>query len=133
MNTRELRVGNWVISYDNIDREPVFAYITDVGEGWASVALGDSCEAHDDIFEPIELSSEILTGCGFKSKHVDDPQAFFDRSTLCYYIDDFKLHRQGDDGVFMYYTYDSEVAVEYLHQLQNLYFAINGDELNIEL
>ena len=59
-------------------------------------------------FEPIALSPDVLQKCRFT---------------------DEKFYLLEKDGM---YSYDS-TAVPYLHKLQNLYFALTGCELEVEL
>jgi len=69
----------------------------------------------------IPLTEEILLKCGLHPKvnyikglQICDGKAFFSDNEFG--------HKQED-----------EIECKYLHQLQNLYFALTGEELNVEL
>lgn len=66
---------------------------------------------------PIQLTPEILEKCGFKN--------------------DFKVGRHADDFVndvySVMYKHAIVTKVKHLHQLQNLYYALTGEELTVEL
>lgn len=82
-----------------------------------------------DAFDGIPLTSEILEKCGFKDKS--------QTTDLCFELPNLILAGQrkklfpciwGEGGPEAY-----GIEIEYLHQLQNLYFALTGEELNIKL
>jgi hypothetical protein len=72
---------------------------------------------------PIHLTPEILEACGFHSRPEQRHYIFFDNKIL-----------------FEYWQLDGSIVIEggfigrkikYLHQLQNLFFALTGIELEI--
>ena len=78
---------------------------------------------HDSVFHPIPLTPEILEKCGFKKS----------LNGYCYGM----ITRDGKnrfsifaDGAFKLGTQDLSVNIHHLHQIQNLYFALTGEELN---
>jgi hypothetical protein len=109
INANELRIGNWV----------------KIGHHQTTVfhIIGD-----EDFFEPIPLTPEILEKCGFKEM----PSKGFNKVVrvrlktieLSVFLNgNIYLERQGEDILLpLKYTH--------LHQLQNLYFALTGEELN---
>jgi hypothetical protein len=76
--------------------------------------------------EPIPLTPEILEKCGFENQKYDEWEAFAYKDTpIC-------AHFDGVEWCFKY-GFDSDLtfaACEYLHQLQNILFAITGEELS---
>jgi len=74
---------------------------------------------------PIPLTPEILESCGFTK----------DEEELCLPVDDNYSLVWDEDGVYIdsfeSLLYDSRII--YLHQLQNLYFALKGEELEVKL
>lgn len=112
MNANELQIGNWIelknsgfikIEADNI---------------------GDIVN-NEAIFEPIPLTPEILKKCGFVKKWLDNGDTI---RCWDYELNEFHLHVLGDDMI----TFMTR-KINYVHQLQNLYFALTGGELNIQL
>lgn len=67
--------------------------------------------------EPIPLSSEILEKCGLINNEVFPAIEYFSIK----------------DGSLYFERNYTAVNIEYLHQLQNLYFALTGEELVINL
>lgn len=112
MEARELRIGN-IVEKNGVE------YVAD----HVTIAM-----AHN--YHPIPLTPEILEKCaivvlGSKWLLTEDKDSHYiwrnDNGKIFYVIDDF-----GHDG-------RSEVEIKYLHQLQNLYFALTGEDLKIEL
>ena len=114
MNTaNELRIGNLVNFEGDI----------------MSVTSGDIhyFDENLDSFSPIPLTPEILEKAGFK--HLTDGVYELATETLSICYDE-----HGIDIAFK----DDMIAtdldhIKSLHQLQNLYFALTGEELPIEL
>ena len=119
-NANKLRIGNWVklndqedgklvkFKYFSEDLRVAFFYKEAMGEFTANIA-------------GIELSPEILEKCGF------------DRN--CILKISQGLNIEWSYGKEVWLTKEGEVIYEfentqYLHQLQNLYFALCGEELN---
>lgn len=119
INANELRRGNWV-RWDNAD---IFYQIENINENTGSEEA------------PILLTSEILEKAGF----VFDPSIQQDfslvlslkaRVSIVYYKGDTLCCSLYQDGNMIDFAAG---AVKYVHQLQNLYFALTGEELLIEL
>jgi hypothetical protein len=116
IKANELRIGNWV--HDTVTQQPHEI------EGW-------------DIFETsafvgISLTPEILEKCGLTHVSVDD---YYLANGLMlhktgYVFYSYWEHSDGDGGGT---TEDEVTNIKYVHQLQNLYFALTGEELKIEL
>lgn len=80
----------------------------------------------NDLFIAIPLTPEILEKAGFE---------YVGQTTLS--IDDVPVYFKfikGEVGCYAFYL-NKQVAVpcKHLHQLQNLYFALTNEELNIQL
>lgn len=95
---------------------------------------------HEDGFaiNPIPLTKELLLKSGFECKYDFLPNVTNESlSIICHgmTIDVFK----GKEGWFIHVDDDSSMnvgyarGVQYLHQLQNLYFAFVGSEMEINL
>jgi hypothetical protein len=120
IQAQELRIGNWVFA--------------NMGGEYIQVDLESFEMIADDFggFEPIPLTPEILEKCGFdklrrlylKSKWYDYPENNKPKLTAIN-NNEFEISRSGL-GSF-------HPECRYLHQLQNLYFALTGEELTIDL
>ena len=133
INSNELRLGNLFIDIegkgycnpgsiqrvDNID--------TDGVNRWDDMGALGCCPF--DKMGPILLTPEILGKCGFKYNgygyEPKDPSNGFEG-----------INDRGD-GEYILSINDGEYTTgtgfKYFHQLQNLYFALTGIELNVNL
>lgn len=112
IKANELRIGNLVEGKDGVIL-PVVAFAVEAVNG--DNRFG---------FNPIPLTPEILEKCGFEKNG-------------CFYnVDNFQLMYgyTREEGKFFHFCLDEIVAFppfKYLHELQNLYFALTGKELNV--
>ena len=87
-------------------------------------------------FEPIPITEELLLKAGFyKAQYLTDVFRIspLDKSGLYFYFD---KNFEGADDENIIGDYDECVHIrlpKYVHQLQNLYFALTGKELEINL
>jgi len=136
INASELRLGNrctygahGVVVVSEI-KESGKVRITHMEQH--SINMGYSSSLlHEDDIDPIPLTREILEKCGF------------DKSGLYGWVnrvDEYSLLIVQDNGRFELMDITSgetvlswDTRVEYLHQLQNLFFSLAGDELEVKL
>jgi hypothetical protein len=109
MKATELRIGNLVQ-----DRRSEECGMIDI------VVLGiiDTMENHS--YEPIPLTEEWLIKFGFDDIEMSIPVAYKTKSG-------FRI-KEDQRGYWMQYKYGT-VIINHVHQLQNLYFALTGEEL----
>lgn len=110
-----LRIGNWI----DIDgkRQRVLVISNELISG-DKAALCEPDEVH-----PIPLTPEILEKAGFG--HSDVGGNFYTLNSVV-----IGMLKDGD----FYYSYEDQTRwIKYVHELQNLYFALTGTELKIEL
>ena len=130
IQANELRIGNWVQhlagwSYRS-DKRPTMHFFQWNESDW--YALGE-CTLWLEKVAPIPLTPEILEKAGFvkvnNSLNHDTPMYMNGRSgiSLTYYKNCFN---------FEWKDYNS-VQIHFVHQLQNLFRVLTGEELNIEL
>lgn len=77
-------------------------------------------------YQPIPLTEEILLKCGFIKLDKED----------YFYILQYDMNLKIGEDLKLIAWYDlalNNVKIKYLHQLQNLYFALTGSELNVKL
>lgn len=117
INANELRIGNWVnrCPSDNPDEWLQGQVEHILPEMWGS-----------ELIEPIPLTPEVLLKCGWEDKGYYQNGRF--RAS---FLNDgslkISLPTNGDDSGIMRYYFDT--YPKYLHQLQNLYFALTQTEL----
>lgn len=124
IDPKEVRVGNWVIKITgtDINTELFFEYKT--------IALDEYYYSFAKVCFPIKITTAILGTSGFKQKFGDWyvnrpadgieeglPFLIYNHIDSCWYLEKMKLWSQPI----------------YVHQLQNLYYALSNEELNIQL
>ena len=132
MNINELRIGSWI--FDAGDEQKCFQVEqicknNDGFSGYYIVFRNGSFKSSidSDSIQPIALTPEILEKCGFEKHHAD------------FFIDALMLKQKGNLWeVWLYPTPPPQSAynatnIIYLHQLQNLYFCLCGEELEVKL
>lgn len=120
MTTHELRIGNWIVNPFG-----TFARIDEIHKDAVKVGSTVYPLIH---CKKIKLTEELLLKCGFEE-----------------YMSASDLRISINQGVLMQFHFGinqlecwigdeiSKTDVVNLHQLQNLYFSLVGEELNIEL
>lgn len=142
MTVNELRIGNY-LNTPRADQSPFridvieFASKNNIKVGMNVNKLphpfneNEFIDAHPFTWElqdlkPIELTEEILVKCGFE-KHSTNP-FWFRKKQICISLAESLELISWDMQIFKI-----DLKVKYLHQLQNLYFALTGEELEINL
>lgn len=127
MKASELRIGNYV-SYDCAtggywQEKQVCA--SNFGITAAGTLL---CES----YKPIPITEDWLIKFGFEeNKKYSTPQYWLQIDKL----DDEFLYDIKDKKFYLSHSYDSGsfgIEILYVHQLQNLYFALTGEELTLK-
>ena len=140
LSANELRIGN-LITIDNsvywIELRDIPLIVTHIGQtmnikGESSHSVG--CEhtnpktnTYYEIYpqfieniKPIQLTEEWLLKFGFEK---DNELNFVKFS--------FKVHFWSNYNSYMYGWIGGNIEIKYVHQLQNIYFALTGQELTI--
>lgn len=106
MKVSELRLDNYILYNGKV----IVA-----GDCWDNLKYGLSDHLKDKVtIEPIPLTEQWLKDFGF---HNNDGSWF---------LESYHIHRNKYDKGWHVSPY---ADVEYIHQLQNLYFALTGEEL----
>jgi hypothetical protein len=137
IKANELRIGDWVlINGAPIKVESVLS--DEINLEWRGIFDDDIDVQGTDLetVNPIPLTPEILERCGFVQKKDD----FGDDALI------LELRNSVDSYRLVFYANSDSKAVSvfhknaligtlsyHLHQLQNLFFALTGEELKIEL
>jgi len=124
IDPREIRTGNWVIKITRtgVKTQTFFEY--------KAIAFDESFQTFAKVCFPIKITPAILARCGFKHEFgdwyinraadgIEDGLPFlrYHHADNCWYLEKMKLWSQPI----------------YLHQLQNLFYALSKEELNIQL
>ena len=114
----EVREGNWV----KFDNPKIWSKKWD-GEKW-KVTIDTLLEisSHGDWYSPILLTKEILDKCGFKNSEWEHKT-----KSDCLFVHNDIIHIM--DARDKNYSFTS--PCKYVHQLQNLYYCLTGNELEV--
>lgn len=111
MNANELRIGNWVTTFEDETPIQITPRKFEVGV----------CRYGAQDFNPIPLTPEILEKAGFERY-----------APMMYRLKN-GWHWITVDVNSAYINGKQLILLEHLHQLQNLIFALTGEELEIKL
>jgi len=121
MKVHELRIGNKLEEGEVVAISKTNFSINDGYSTWRSDMMVN------DWGNPIPLTEETLLKCGFNRlgsiKNVH--RKITDGKTMY-------LYKYGDDFDWQFGDHHL-CTLKHLHQLQNIYFALTGEELNIQL
>lgn len=125
MRANELRLGNWVSLNKDFKKVLWFKYDKVCVMNEYPSAIVDI-----DRLSPIHITEEILLKCGFE---------------YCESRKVYQLYLPNDHQVLVGFRFQNEFKLQYrvlnvvlhetqyLHQLQNLIYALTNQELNVEL
>jgi hypothetical protein len=82
-------------------------------------------EAEMQEIEPITLTPKVLESCGFRNFVRDEWILTYGNTHT-----DFEFR---EDGLRLRHNTTSRVPIKYLHQLQNFFFAMAGEELEVNI
>lgn len=111
--SHELKINNWVNFFWQNDMPLEFLRLCP--DEFSVRVIDEECKR----LSPIPLTPEILEGCGFEKENV----------WFCNRNIDIKML----DNIYEVYINEILTKVQSLHQLQNLYFALTGEELTVKL
>ena len=136
MKASELRIGNLVYVSDN-ETNIIFKQITPINIHNLMHLTGWDKSPIDIEFEPIPLTEEWLYKFGFTNiDKGDNDYITYADSNHDYYLQ-IDVRRKNGKYLILDNSFDdlrafSMVDIMYVHQLQNLYFALTGKELEHE-
>lgn len=119
---QELRIGNKVLYNGEIDEVYSIFHINGQMQPYRVLLQGGRDKDGFCLLDihPISLTSEILEKCAFKN------------GGSYWILNDVIIYDGELYGDFTYKYNYADKEIKYLHQLQNLYFALTGEELVYE-
>lgn len=118
IQANELMIGNWVLTEQGHYQLTGF-----------DIYKSDENNLHG--LQPIQLTEEILIKAGFDKKI---GITYFNKSENNIYNQKYFIDKiEFNEFYFCIAGMGTISKITYLHQLQNLYFALTGEELNINL
>ena len=128
MRANELRIWNYVRFYAT---ESIITAINNNDEENSYVDVASYNDIPIEDLNPIPLTEEWLVKFGFiKIKYLNE---YFVQE-IGYKFNDMILRYGSFDGHRFYFDFANEkvINVKHVNQLQNLYFALTGEELTIK-
>lgn len=126
MKVNELRIGNWVL----LDWENVYEKVT--LNTLCFISLSEKIgEKHP--FKQIPLTEEILLKCGFDFSETDKSSVYKLGVFRTNFVKDGKFKGKKYLIIYNNISFENFGHIQYLHQLQNLYYALTNQELGVEL
>lgn len=119
----ELRLGNYVSAVSS-GSAPVQITRKNLSHILTSEWTGTDIIGADFSINPIPLTEEWLEKFGFENKGEVQPAGYFLNYVPIRFQYDVGWYDLGYDGIYH--------KIEYVHQLQNLYFALTGNELTVQ-
>lgn len=132
MKIQELRIGNKVSFKDTVvEIAGVSGIVYSFGAIDVTIFRGGKTEMHDlKTLSPIPLTEEMFSE--FTMKWGTDPQE--PNALMVFKNGEFEVLKFKDEDNFFYSNGRGFHAdIIYLHQLQNLYFDLTGEEFDVEL
>ena len=122
MKASELRIGNYIFLTKDFNKSYFFTQ--------TSGALIDYIECESVLSSPIQLKEEWLLNFGFERTFKKLKGCYVDKHSK------YMLCDNNENGFDIYiFGYDEDLyinSINYIHQLQNLFFALIGEELTIK-
>jgi hypothetical protein len=124
LSPTDVRVGNWVLKIMGVDKkkDSFFEY--------QAIALDEYYYTFSSVCFPIPLSAGVLGYCGFKHEFGDWYKPIGTEG-----INDGLSPLKYKNQTRAWYLNDHRIPAQpiYVHQLQNLYYVLTGQELDIDL
>lgn len=130
VKANELRIGNWMSFHGELAIQ-----VKTIGESLVNETVRTDSEnrivsydgCHVNYLEPIQLTPEILRKCGFEkvSKWDYSLNRLVLHDMLSERDEDMEAYiKAGKENIFL-------KNIKYLHQLQNLFYSLTGEELQL--
>lgn len=127
INANELRIGNYIEHLGNIS--PCTA---------STIYAVSQVVQPSVMYKPIPLTEELMLRLGFENCWFSAPDSDGVFRNKKEQNKDYFLHPLLSDKIVYYLPYFDmsyyigSVTIKYIHQLQNLYFALTGTELTLD-
>lgn len=134
MTANELRIGNFVYCKhkDGVEVGKI-SHLTDID--FITAKIGDveyDGKAYNSIYhciEPIPIAEDILLNCGFEKQNNGEYVTIYTKSDCIDILCQKNVY-------YPYNFYDDIILgkeLKYVHELQNVIFALTGKELEVKL
>ena len=143
MKANELRIGNYVekgipqrVLSISVNKDSLNGGDFDVYE-FVNTEIYPNELLYASEFNPIPLTEEWLLKFGFEKHNESNDYPTCNNNDICYvnpysYLEGTYYVSLGNDPMFAMMCYGGLKYIYYVHSLQNLYFALTGEELTIK-
>ena len=118
MEINNIKIGN-ILNYTTAEGDVLPTKIDWQDLKW----IDEDPEGFSLVHSPIELTASLMIHMRFREEYNGD-HSVFEKDGVCFYMD--------GNGAAEFMTSD-RYCVEYLHEVQNIYFALTREEIYIEL
>jgi hypothetical protein len=136
IDVKELRIGNWIFEEAALSDSLSYCMVESISKDTIDVVKNNGLSVTTRCYycRPIPLSPEVLMACGFENDYSESwtikNGAHYKEGTTFFTINFFTSKFQFSIGTGSENTdYVFLKIPQSLHQLQNLYFALTGKEL----
>lgn len=127
MEAKKFRINNYIVDYET---EPYYFKIEEIKRNEQGILAcyyrNGSCWSIAP--DKVELTEEILLKCGFVAKS-DYANFIFNDIEISSSVRVVSTNERKS----FWLVGKHEIRIEYLHQLQNIYFALTNEELTVNL
>lgn len=117
IDKKSLRIGNLVVLAHENNASVIT--IKEIGQFEASIDEDDATYPYD-LLTPIELTPEWMGRCGFETPDGYNTSVLFNEIMIDFHLGEYKLRDK------------PKARLKYLHQLQNVFYWLTGEELIIK-
>lgn len=141
MKANELRIGNWVRipdeqrNNDEIPYAEITSFTGKIAHWKQPVSMFGGvglCHSGTDTsnLSPIPLTPELLEMCGFAKEYTDDKEPYY---TLRLTNDKYNTLAFISAGTIVNLFPNEAIHITYVHQLQNLFYCLTRNELEVKM
>jgi hypothetical protein len=142
MRANELRIGNYIKFFNYITKEEIVIIDARFFRSLSAGRPAEEIKPDEEInqyYKPIPLTPEILTSwCGFEKTYAKNA---YKKRFNKYSLQSLVITLSSEKNIVSIldeYTGQEELMIfitpigQYLHQIQNLFFALTGEEIEIK-
>lgn len=130
MNARELRIGNWV-SMEGFPEpnDGIVGQVTQINTETNTISIKDKAIGCEEDFYPIPLSESWLERAGFEMEKRVHESGNYDWIAESGWLSIMGLNGEARVRLRTAGTLTLLDSIKFLHQIQNLHFALTGTDL----
>jgi hypothetical protein len=123
IQAKDLRIGNWIKRQDGLQVQ-----ISNIGRKGTNIGPDEfPVYLYWEMCDSIPLTPEILENCGFVLRNGNYNTWY--AKALIGFSSTMRISVHDDIYYFSPFEWNYQIEIKSLHQLQNLYYALTGEEL----